>query len=75
MLVIEHNGKTTVIGGWRAWLLRAVVVVVVAIVLGAVLFLAIGIAASVLTFLLILIPAIVIVALVGRLFEPKVPEL
>jgi hypothetical protein len=75
MIVIEHNGKTTAVGGWRAWLMGALAIVVTAIILGAAAFLVLGIAVSVLAFLLILIPAIAIVVLVGRLFQPRPPQL
>ena len=42
MIVIEHDGKTVVITGWRAWLLGAVAVVVTTAVLAALAFLVMG---------------------------------
>jgi hypothetical protein len=65
MIVIERDGKTVVITGWRAWLLAAVAVVVTTAVLAALAFLVLGIAVSIVAFLLIVMPAVVIVALVA----------
>jgi hypothetical protein len=64
MIVIERDGKTVVITGWRAWLLTAVAVVVTTAVLAALAFLVLGIAVSIVAFLLIVMPAVVIVAMV-----------
>ena len=65
MIVIERDGRVIVIRGWRAWVIGAIMVVVTAIVLGALAFLVLGIAVSVAALLMILIPTIVIVALLG----------
>jgi hypothetical protein len=56
MIVIERDGKTVVITGWRAWLLAAVAVVVTTAVLAALAFLVLGIAVSMIAFLLIVMP-------------------
>ena len=50
MIVIERDGKTIVITGWRAWLLGAVAVVVTTAVLAALAFLVMGIAEASLRF-------------------------
>jgi len=71
VIVIERDGRTIVISGWRAWVIGAVAVVVTTIVLGAVAFLVLGIAVSVVAFLVILIPATAIVALLGSFFRPR----
>jgi hypothetical protein len=71
MIVIERDGKDVVISGWRAWLVGAAAVIGATVVLGAVAFLLLGIAASVVAFLLILIPAVAIVAFVAWLFQPR----
>ena len=71
MIVIERNGKTTVIAGWRAWVIGGLAVVVTAAALAAAAFLVLGIAVSMVAFLLIVIPAIAIVALVGWLLQPR----
>lgn len=46
MIVIERDGKTIVITGWRAWVIGAVAVVVMTAVLAALAFLVFGIALS-----------------------------
>jgi hypothetical protein len=52
-----------VITGWREWVVGAVAVVVMTAVLAALAFLVLGIAVSVVAFLLIIMPAVAIVAL------------
>jgi hypothetical protein len=71
MIVIVRDGKTVVITGWRAWLLAAVAVFVTTAVLAAPAFLVLGIAVSMIAFLLIIMPAVVIVALVAWPFQPR----
>jgi hypothetical protein len=46
MIVIERDGKTSVIIGWRAWVIGAVAVAAMTAVLGALVFLVLGIAVS-----------------------------
>jgi hypothetical protein len=70
MIVIERDGKT-VVTGWRAWFLGAVAVVVTTAVLAALAFLVMGIAVSIVAFLLIVTPAVVIVALVVWSFQSR----
>jgi hypothetical protein len=71
MITIERNGKTIVMTGWRAWLIGAVAVVVMMAVFGAVAFLFLGIAVSIVGLVVILLPAIALVAIVGWLFQPR----
>jgi hypothetical protein len=71
MIVIERDGKTIVITGWRAWLTGAVAVVVMTAVLAALAFLVLGIALSVVAFLLIVMPAVAVVALVAWFFQSQ----
>ena len=52
MIVIERDGKTVVITGWRAWVIGAVAVLVMMAVLAALAFLVLGIAVSMVAFLL-----------------------
>jgi hypothetical protein len=63
MIVIRRNGRVTVISGWRAWVVGAIMAVATALVFGVVAFLILGLAVSVTAFVMILIPPIVIVAL------------
>jgi hypothetical protein len=71
MIVIERDGKTVVITGWRAWLLAAVAVLVTTAAFAALAFLVLGIAVSMIAFLLIVIPAVAVVALVAWSFQPR----
>ena len=71
MIVIGRDGKTIVITGWRAWVIRAAAVVVMTAALAALAFLVLGIAVSIVAFLLIVMPAVVIVALVAWIFQPR----
>jgi len=69
MIVIERNGKTTVISGWRAWLAAAGVFVLVTAVLWIIAFVMLGVAITVGTILLIVVPVVVGVAIVASLFQ------
>lgn len=72
MIVITRNGKTTVITGWRAWLFSAAAVIAAWLVLAGIVFLMIGAAVTVGLFLLLAIPAVVLVSLVSGLIGRKV---
>jgi hypothetical protein len=69
VIVIEKNGKTTVISGWRAWLAAAGVFVLVTAVLWVIAFVLLGVAITVGTILLIVVPVMVGVAIVASLFQ------
>jgi hypothetical protein len=71
MIVIERDGKTIVITGWRAWVAVAVAVVVTTVVLAALAFLVLGIAVSMVGFLLIVMPAVAIVVMMAWFFQPR----
>jgi hypothetical protein len=71
MIVIGRDGKTIVIIGWRAWAIGAVAIIVMTAVLAALAFLVFGIALSIVAFLVIVMPAVAIVALVGWFFQPR----
>jgi hypothetical protein len=71
MIVIERDGKTVVIIGWRAWVIMAVAVVVTTAILAALTFLVLGIAVSMFAFLLLVMPALAIVALVVWFSQPR----
>ena len=72
MIVITRNGKTTVITGWRAWLIGVVVFAATTILLALVAFLVLGIALTVTMVLFIAVPVAVGVALIASLFRPRV---
>jgi len=65
--VITRNGKTTVITGWRAWFLSAVLLLGFWFLFAMVLFLFVGATITVGLLLLLLIPALGIAALFARL--------
>lgn len=67
MLVIQRNGRTTVITGWRAWLLG----VAVALLLGVLAFVALGIAVTVGAVLLIVVPIAIGAAILASLLQPR----
>ncbi|HVZ05539.1 hypothetical protein [Hyphomicrobium sp.] len=69
MIVITRNGRTTVITGWREWLLRAIVFVVAILVLGIVFFFMLGLAVTLGAIAMIVIPAAIIVALLSSMFS------
>lgn len=71
MIVITRNGKTTVITGWRAWLIGAVVCVATTAVVALVAFLMLGIALTVTMLLFIAVPVAIGVALLASLFRPR----
>jgi hypothetical protein len=68
MIVIERNGETTVISGWREWIVRAVVFLAMILLLGVIVFLMLGLAVTLGAILMITIPAAIVVALLGSLF-------
>lgn len=68
MIVIERNGKQVVLTGWRAWLAGAAALVVVSIIFALLAVFLLGFALTIGTIILIMIPAVVIVALLGALF-------
>jgi hypothetical protein len=71
VIVIERDGKTIVITGWRAWVVAAVAVVVTTAMLAALAFLVVGIAVSMIAFLLIVMPAVAFVVLMAWFFQPR----
>jgi uncharacterized membrane protein len=71
MLVIQRNGQTTVVTGWRAWLLAAAVFIGATLVMGLIAFLFLGVAITVGAVLLILVPVAIGVALIASLFQPR----
>ena len=72
MIVITRNGKTTIITGWRAWLIGVVVFVVATTLLALFAFLALGIALTLTMMVFIAVPVAVGVALIASLFRPRV---
>jgi hypothetical protein len=71
MIVITRNGRTTVITGWREWLVRAVVFVAAMLVLAILVFVMLGLAVTLGAIAMIVIPAAIIVALLGSMFSRR----
>ena len=71
MIVISRNGKTTVITGWRAWLIGAAAVLLITVVLAGMIVLMLGAAVTLTLFLSIAVPVAIGVALIASLFRPR----
>lgn len=71
MIVITRNGETTVITGWREWVVRIVVFMASMLLLGVIVFLMLGLAVTLGAVLMITIPAIIVVALLGSMFASR----
>ena len=69
MIVITRNGKTTVYTGWQAWLVGAIALIGLwlAFLFFAALF--VGVALSVSLALLLLVPALALVAFIGNMMR------
>lgn len=69
MLVISRNGRTTVLAGWHAWLAGAVIFVAATFVFFLIVFVLLGVAITVGTVLLIVVPIAVGLAILASLFR------
>jgi hypothetical protein len=68
MLVVENNGKTTVVSGWRAWVMALGVVLGVVAVVGFLGFIFLSVALTIGAVLLIAVPVAIGFAIVDALF-------
>lgn len=68
MLVVENNGRTTVVSGWRAWVMALGVVLGVVAVVGFLGFIFLSVALTIGAVLLIAVPVAIAFAIVGSLF-------
>jgi hypothetical protein len=64
MLIVSRNGKTTVVSGWRAWLVWAVLCIVASVFIVLAGALALGFALTLAAFLLFVVPLAVAIALI-----------
>jgi hypothetical protein len=71
MIVITRNGETTVVTGWRAWLIGAVAFVAACGLLFLFAFVMLGIAITVGAVLMIVVPVAIGIALIASLFRPR----
>jgi hypothetical protein len=67
MIVVEKNGRTTIVSGWRAWLLAFGVVLGAAALLGFLAFVFLGIALTVGAVALVVLPIAIFMAIAGSL--------
>lgn len=69
LIVITRNGKTTVVNGWRAWVMGLGVLLAAWCGLALIAFLLVGLAITVGVVLLLLIAALAIAALLALLMR------
>jgi hypothetical protein len=74
MIVITRNGTTTVLTGWRAWLVGAAAFVGLSLLFAVIAFVVLGIAVTVGAVLLIIVPIAIGVGLIASLFSPPRPR-
>ena len=67
VLVVESNGRTTVVTGWRAWLLTFGAIIGVAATFVFLAFVFLGLALTIGAVLLVALPVAIAVALIGLL--------
>jgi hypothetical protein len=71
MLVVEKNGQTTVVSGWRAWLMALGVVLGAVAVMGFLAFIFLSVALTIGAVLLVAVPIVIGFAIVGSLFSRR----
>ncbi len=71
MLVVEKNGRTTVISGWKAWLLALGVVLGAVVAFCFLAFVFLGIALTIGAVLLVAVPIVIAMAILGSLFTRR----
>ena len=69
MLVIRRNGKTTVLTGWHAWLAGCAIFAAATLLFFLIVFVQLGVAITVGTVLLIVVPVAVGLAILASLFR------
>ncbi|HML30376.1 MAG TPA: hypothetical protein PKE16_16390 [Hyphomicrobium sp.] len=72
MIVITRNGETTVLTGWREWLFKLVVFMAAVLLFGVIAFVMFGLAVTIGALAMIVIPAAIIVGLLGIVFGGRV---
>ncbi|MBS0252102.1 MAG: hypothetical protein JSR78_13670 [Proteobacteria bacterium] len=72
MIVITRNGETTVLTGWREWLFKLVAFLAAILLFGVIAFVMFGLAVTIGAMALVVIPAAIIVGLLGMLFSRRV---
>ncbi len=67
MLVVEKNGQTTVVSGWRAWLMALGVVLGAVVAIGFLAFIFLSVALTIGAVLLVAVPIVIGFAIIGSL--------
>ena len=70
-IIIQRDGETTVISGWRAWLIGFAAFVVGVLVLGFVTFVTLGLTITIGAVLAIVLPVAIGVALIASLLNRR----
>ncbi|WP_045834706.1 hypothetical protein [Hyphomicrobium sp. 99] len=68
MIVITRNGETTVLTGWREWLVKIVIFMAAVLLFAVMAFLMFGLAVTIGAIALVVIPAAIIVGLFATIF-------
>ena len=71
MIVIQRNGQTTVVTGWRAWLVSAAIFVGVTLLMALIAFVFVGVAITVGAVLMIVVLVAIGVAILASLYRPR----
>jgi hypothetical protein len=69
MFMIQRNGQTTVITGWRAWLIGAAAFLAASLLMAVIAFVLLGVAITVGAVLMIVVPVAVGLALLASAFR------
>ncbi len=72
MIVIQRNGETIVLTGWREWLVKIIVFLAAILLFAIIAFLMFGLAVTVGAILLVVFPAAIIVGLLGTMLGKRV---
>lgn len=71
MIVITRNGKTTVVTGWRAWLVGAAAFLVTWLAFALLVFVWIGAALTIGIMALLALPALILIGLLQMWLSPR----
>jgi hypothetical protein len=71
MIVIYRNGERVVVSGWRAWLIVVPAVLMAALIVVAVISLLLGLALTIFTVLLFVVPVAIALGLLVRSFGAR----
>jgi len=74
MIVITRNGRTTILRGWRAWLAGAAIFAAAMLLFAFIAFVLLGVAITVGTVLLIVVPVAIGLAILSSLFRSPDPK-